>query len=174
MNHTVEKEINLKELRRLYSTDTCARALLDHISQRRYNSFESTVDRLEAVLKREGADCSRRDVVGALRSLEQLKCGTFVMGRRGQASRFQWGVEMIGVGKAARGEETMVEPLKQEEARPEDTEEKEGATRSIRHTFNLRPDYTVTVDLPSDFSQKEALRLAEFVKTLPFDEAAVS
>jgi hypothetical protein len=40
------------------------------------------------------------------------------------------------------------------------------------HTFVLRPGLPVTISLPTDFSSGEALRLSEFVKTLPFERGA--
>jgi hypothetical protein len=169
---TEDKEllVDIKGLRRLYNKDVCARALLDHIADRKYNSAETTVDRLESVLSQDG-DCSRREFVSALKELEKLKCGIFVIGRRGQASRFQWAVQMIEVGRAAKGEETPVPLLKMEDAKPEEAAESGLSAGTIRHAFNLRQNYTVTLDLPSDFNAKEAARLAEFVKTLPFDES---
>jgi transcriptional regulator with XRE-family HTH domain len=38
----------------------------------------------------------------------------------------------------------------------------------IRHSFRLRPDVTITLDLPPDFTQGEADRLTGFIKSLPF------
>jgi transcriptional regulator with XRE-family HTH domain len=40
--------------------------------------------------------------------------------------------------------------------------------RSIRHTFHLRPDVSVSFDLPEDLTSAEADRLAGFIKSLPF------
>lgn len=165
-----EISVNIKGLRQLYNRDACARLLLDYVASRKNNSLQTTVDRLEAVTSRGGADCSRRELVIALKKLEKLECGKFIIGRWGQPSRFEWAVQMIGVGRAAKGEGGTVEPLRAEEAKPEEAVDSEPAANTIRHTFNLRPDYTVTFDLPSDFGVKEAFRLAEFVKTLPFDE----
>lgn len=158
-----------KSLKRLYNEDSCARAILDYLASRKYNSYATTVDRIETVLSRDGTNYSRRDVVGALKELEKLNCGRFVIGRRGQTSRFEWTVQMVEVGRVAKGEKSTVEMLRIEEAKPEEAEEAELRRNMIRHTFNLRQDCTVAFDLPSDFSEKEALRLGDFVKTLPFD-----
>jgi hypothetical protein len=39
------------------------------------------------------------------------------------------------------------------------------------HTFQLRSNLTVSFRLPSDLRPTEAGRLADFIRTLPFDEA---
>lgn len=171
MAPAAEEAVDINGLRRLYNKNSCARALLDYVATRKYNSMETTVNRLESVMARLGGDCSRRDIVSVLKELEELKCGEFIIGRRGQPSRFQWAVEMVSVGQAAKRERGEVEFLKEEEAKPEESDESELPANAIRHTFNLRPDYSVVLELPADFSAREASRLAEFVKTLPFEDS---
>ena len=36
------------------------------------------------------------------------------------------------------------------------------------HTFRLRPDLVVVLELPLNITTQEAQRLADFIKTLPF------
>jgi hypothetical protein len=170
MSPSIEESVDIKGLRRLYNRDTRAQSLLDYVATRKYNSVETTVDRLESVMSGKESNCSRRNLVAILRELEQLNCGEFVIGRRGQPSRFRWAVEMISVGRAAKGEDSGVQLLKAEEAKPEESDESELPAGSMRHVFNLRPDYAVVFELPTDFNSREANRLAEFVKTLPFSD----
>jgi len=40
----------------------------------------------------------------------------------------------------------------------------------IEHSFVLRPDLPISIELPVDLSEQEAARFAAFVKTLPFGE----
>jgi hypothetical protein len=40
----------------------------------------------------------------------------------------------------------------------------------IEHTFVLRPDIVVSLELPSDLRTGEAVRLAAFIQALPFAE----
>ena len=124
-------EVNVKAVSRLYKQNECAKGLLDHLAGRSYNSAESTVDRLEQVLRSAGLECSRRDIVGVLKELERLGCGAFVIGRRGAASRFQWRVQMASLGRTARGEGTDVVALAVDEALPkeEDIVETESTLR---------------------------------------------
>lgn len=164
--------VDIEKLRRLYSSNECAKAILDHVAGRNKNSVKTNVDRLETVL-REGK-FSRREIVGALKKLEELQCGTFVIGRRGQPSRFEWAVEMIGLGRAAQGAQSDVEILdaaQAEPVEPEELTEEEAEIPSgiVRHVYMIRPDFAVVLNLPEDLTTKESLRLAEFIKTLPFD-----
>jgi hypothetical protein len=168
MSFFAEESVDIKGLRRLYNSNGCARALLDYMATRKYNSMETTVDRLESVV---GDEWGRRDLVGVLKELQSLNCGEFIIGRRGQASRFQWAVQMISVGRTAKGDITGVELLKAEEAKPEESGETELPADAIRHVFNLRQNYLVTLELPTDLNSREANRLAEFIRTLPFDDA---
>jgi hypothetical protein len=39
----------------------------------------------------------------------------------------------------------------------------------LEHQFRLRRDVRVSFRLPADFNSAEASRLADFIKTLPFD-----
>jgi hypothetical protein len=65
---------------------------------------------------------------------------------------------MTNVAKAAAGEPAIIEQI------PE-----ESKVGSLQHSFHLRADTEVTLDLPADLSQSEADRLAAFVKTLPLE-----
>lgn len=162
--------VNVKELRRLYSEGGCVKAVLDHAAARKKNSGKTDVDRLEIVLRQEGEKFSRREIIAALKQLEELHCGFFVVGRRGLPSRFEWDVEMVGLGKAAQGEQTEVDIL----GAGDQIEEIEGLdagknAETLRHVFMLRPHFSIVLNLPKDFTAKESLRLAEFIKTLPFN-----
>ena len=37
------------------------------------------------------------------------------------------------------------------------------------HSFHLRPDVTLEIDLPADLTPREAQRIARFVEALPSD-----
>lgn len=164
-----EDTVNKKGLRKLYSTDTCAKSLMDYAASRAKNSKESKVDRLLTHLSEGDVSFSRRDLILTLKSLERLGVGRFVIGRRGQPSRFQWSVAMIGAGKAAKGEEDVVIEGVDEVDTIEEDESGDVQNGSIRHVYKLRQHYGVVFDLPVDLSEKEASRLADFIKTLPFE-----
>ncbi len=69
---------------------------------------------------------------------------------------------MVSVGQAAAGETTKVEEITEE-----DRGEEDGANM-LKHSFRLRPDVTVSFELPSNVTANEAQRLADFLKTVPF------
>lgn len=167
-----ETTVDIKNLKRLYTNNYTSKALLDYVAGRKNNSFKTDVDRILSLLNQNqnGVTVSRRDAISVMKELQRFNCGKFVIGRRGQPSRFEWTVQMIAVGKAARGEDTSIAPLAQGEA--SDTQDHGLPADTIRHTFQLRPDRSVSIELPSDLSSKESIRLAEFIKTLPFERAA--
>jgi hypothetical protein len=163
-----ENNIDMEKLKYLYANDSVAKAVLDYLAARQNNATETKVDRLANCLWQAGHQFSRRDVVVFLKELGQAGCGSFVIGRRGQPSRFEWTVQMISVAKAAKGEQLSVELLDITNEKP--LEEEDVQIGMLRHPYRLRPDMTVTLDLPDNLTAKEALRLAEFIKTLPFEE----
>lgn len=168
MTNIEQTNVDIKGLKRLYTNGPVAKAALDYLSGRQKNSRWTKVDRLERQLGQAGHQFSRRDVIGFMKQLEQQRCGKFVIGRRGQPSRFEWDMNMISVAKASRGEEQSVEPLDPVEM-PRDEEEEDVPAGTLRHPYRLRPDLVISLDLPSDLTAREAARLAEFIKTLPFE-----
>lgn len=158
-----EEEVDLEGLRSLYVTDHTAKALLDYAAGRTKNSTESTVDRLMQNLRSSGVD-SRSELVAVLKQLDELGVGTFVLGRKGQQTRFKWAASMISVGKAAREEIEELEEIDYDEL------EEEGADELwAEHQYKLRPELEVKLTLPKDLTAREAKRLANFIRTLPFE-----
>jgi len=160
---------DLEALKRSYHRYPGVKAILDYTANRKNNSSELTADRFEAVLRKDGIELSRNEIISGFKELALLGFGEFVVGRRGQPTRFVWRVQMIEAGKAARGEAVSIPYLKMEDEAGEVAVSGPFRPDTIRHQFILRPDFTVAIDLPKDFSRGEASRLAEFVRTLPFD-----
>lgn len=159
--------VDTKLLRELYNSDPTAKRVFRDLAQRQRNYGEVKVDRMA---RRVGA--SRRDVIRVFRRLQDARCGQFVVGRGGWPSRFVWDVEMIEVGRYAAGEESPINPV-DPSAPPEDEDRVDGAveplTGRLTHSFQLRPDLAVSLQLPADLTPAEAHRLADFVRTLPFE-----
>lgn len=158
--------IDVAALRTLYGSSAVARAVLDHFAGRKNSSSKTTLNRLLATIQADGHDAERSDVRQVLRALEQAKCGTFVVGRKGHPSRFEWTVSLIGVGRAASGESVSMEALK-EPAIPSRhlMLEDDGL---LEHHYRLRPDLELRLDLPANLTNSEAGRIADFIRTLPF------
>ena len=153
--------LNIDQLRELYSSNPTARAFLDTAAQRERNQSETKVERVLKVLNSDGYDISRGQVIDVFKSLQDIGCGQFVPGRHGWPSRFVWSAEMISVGRAAAGESRDVAELA--------TDESESKYDWLTHSFYLRSDAEVSLELPNDLTPDEAERLAMFVRALPFD-----
>lgn len=157
----IDSRIDLDGLRQLYKGNQAARALLDHFAERERNRKETPVHRLLSTLPATGDKPSRAQVIQVLKKLEDFGCGRFVVGRHGAKSRFVWRASLVSVAQAASGE------LDEVESAPEDNGSED--TAMIDHAFQLRRDTTVTITLPADLTVVEAVRLADFLKTLPFE-----
>lgn len=166
-----DKRIDAKVLKRLYAASPVAKAVLDDFASRTYNSGSTKVERLEIRLRRAGHDHPRRDLVVVLKQLADAGCGSFVTGRRGQSSRLEWDVQMISVAKAAKGEGAAVERLVPADQTMQE-EDDDVPAGLVRHSFRLRQDLVLNLELPPNLTAREAARLGEFVKTLPMDGAS--
>lgn len=161
----MSNQSNYDRLHALYKNEKSARAVLDHFASRERNWRITSVDRILTNLASEGEALSRADVISVFRELETFGYGTFVAGRKGWPSRFEWQAKMVDVGRAATGEIEQVEDLSEDEV----GEEEAG---SVKHIYRLRSDVTISFELPSDFNSNEAHRVARFVETLPFQQAS--
>lgn len=108
--------VDLAGLRKLYKNDKAARAFLDDAAGRKKNMGKTSVERTLKLLNQGGHGLSRRDVIRVFQKLEEVRCGTFVVGRRGRSPRFQSGVSLVSIRQAATGETQEIEPLSEEEA----------------------------------------------------------
>jgi len=161
--------VNIEDLRELYSDSTVAQVILNYFATRQRNKNETTVDRLQQALEAEGKNISRREAVDFFKRLERLGCGKFLAGRRGRKSRFQWKVPSVSVGQAARGTTATIEAIPDATQAPDTEPALAAVCLVLTHTFQLRPDYQVRIELPPDITNKEAARLAEFIRALPFE-----
>jgi hypothetical protein len=155
----------VKQIRKLYEKSEAAKAFFEWAADRQKDAAETRIERLEYM-----ADLGHREAIELARTLSEIGCGEFVVGRRGAKSRVKWNYSLRSMGEAAKGEIAELKHVSSEAEQDDDLEDEvEIEENAIRHTFQLRPDNTVTIDLPSDLSKKEAERLATFIQSLPFD-----
>lgn len=152
-------------LQKLYTLSRPAKATFDHFAQRQNNSARTTIDRLQAALRAGGQDISRRDIIELFKALEEARCGTFVVGRRGHPSRFEWAVGLTDVGRSAAGEQVKVEPITDSAAGDHDAEN--DAEEMVEHRYRLRANMELCLEFPPDLTASEAGRIADFIRTLP-------
>jgi hypothetical protein len=164
-----QADVDFKVLKSLYAKNPVATAAIDYFSGRQYNPRHTKVDLLIVRLAQRGSEFGRGEVIEFFRQLEKTGAGRFVIGRRGQPTRFEWDVQAISAAKAAKGEVGAVEVLPPGTPANDDDDEDEVPAGMIRHFFRLRQDQAVQFDLPENLTEKEASRLGEFIKTLPFD-----
>lgn len=176
MTALTDSTVDVDAIRNLYSTNSTAKLALDYFASRERNSGETTVDRLHHVLAAMDLSISYPDVRDFLRELADLKCGEYRIGRRGWSSRLIWAVSLISLGQAAAGNAASVEELTREEAVEEADAPLEQQSKAApseasdtRVSYPLRPDRNVEFSLPKDLTMREAQRLADFIRTLPFD-----
>lgn len=149
-----------EELRSLYHRDEAAVAFFDWFSSRGKGSRET---KARVAADRTGREYS--EIVELFRSFERLKLGRFLVGRRGAETRFDWDYDAKSLARIATGESDEPEGVAADA--PEDDEGEE----MLEHSFNLRPDLTVALKLPENFTPREAERLSGWIKSLPFDES---
>lgn len=158
MNIHAEKQDFREDLRTLYRVDETASAFFDWFNSRGKGSRET---KARVAADRTGQKYS--DIVELFRKFEGLELGRFLVGRRGAETRFDWDYDVKSLARIATGEADEPEDIS------EDTPDDDGE-EMLEHSFNLRPDLTVMLKLPENFTTREAERLSGWIKSLPFDE----
>lgn len=157
-------ELGIKKLREL-AQDPDYRTFLENFAARDRDRRVTTVDWMTNKF-----GVSRAIVVAFFKELAAIELGRFVSGRRGQQSRFEWLTRMTEVGMAAIGESEEIESITEEVVDEFDEASDEGDESVITHSFVLRRGHEeIKVSLPADLTEKEAERLAAFIKTLPME-----
>lgn len=147
-------------LKNLNDNDDDARTIFDWFARRKRNSAVTIVRR--AAEKTRIEEAAIRRVFG---ELEKLECGSLKIGRKGYETRMVWDLSILSIGAAAKGRIKVDSGLE----RLEDIEDEEEEAQVISHVFRLRPDFDVSLNLPADFSPKEADRLGAFLKSIPIN-----
>jgi hypothetical protein len=109
------KSPNIDTLRQMYTQSSIAKAFFDHAARRERDQSETKVDRILVLLRVEGHEFRRREVIDLFRKLQEQGCGQFVEGRRGWPSRFVWSTGLTSVGRAATGGPQAIEHISTDE-----------------------------------------------------------
>src|SRR5574338_313739 len=102
-------------------------------------------------LANEGA--RRDEVVTILKRMEGLRLGQFVLGRKGNPSRFEWSNGAIGELRSELGRNR---PTRL----PRHPQEAQVATSMLEKVVTLRKSLDVRLILPKDLNHEEAARLS--------------
>jgi len=157
--------MNIERLKSAYSENPAVQAICDHLAGRNNNQNETKLHRIIGHLKSEAYEFKRAEIIAAFRKLEEADVGKYVEGRHGWPSRFVWEAKSLHIASHATDG---LPPIQEPESEDEPSEEAD----FIEHTFVLRPDISISLELPSDLSSQEASRLAMFLKSLPFEADA--
>lgn len=152
------------------SADDSQRRFMKQLAerQREPNRGETSVEDAEEFFR------DRQDAVNFLKQLGEAGCGNFFTGRRGRPTRIEWAtcgaipvaktflqaadqVPAADVSGLTTG--TAPSPLPSTQTLP---------AKLHPHTFLLRPELTLTLQLPLNLTKEEANRLADFIRALPF------
>jgi hypothetical protein len=181
-------------LRELYNLSPEARQIISHFSGWKEDRKVTGVKRVLRMLSRDGSLLQRPQIEQFFQTLHSIGLGEFISGEGVRRPRFVWGYPLTQLSQVATGEAWELEPLPDPALssghenddvdevldsgepigrEPVGTEPtgrgatiKTGAT--IKHTFRLREDLSVKFRLPRDLTMTEAVRLAEYIGTLPF------
>lgn len=104
-------------IRKLYRTNSAAQTLFDWTASRERDATATSIERISHKV-----GVSRGEAVALARALDQAGCGQFIVGRRGQPSRFEWAYSCISLGQAAAGEDVKLEAA--EDPLPESEEDR--------------------------------------------------
>lgn len=154
----------ISEIRRIYEGKS-GKALLDFLAEKKPRG-EVFMRKLSSDLKRSGNTVLHPDLTKLIKKLHQLEVVRFIVGRRGQESRFRLTVEPVSLVQMARGEREEYKPLDTEGSAKEAGDDN---AELLKHSYRLRPNLILGFELPSNLTLKEAEKLAGFIKTLPYD-----
>jgi hypothetical protein len=157
MKNMFDDHIDEQKLRENYKKDPLFRTLMDFFSTEPKDHRSITVDVLCDKLAARSISIRRSEVIRALQSLSGHNRGWFTIGRRGWPSRFEFHVSSIALAKAASSRD--------------DGEKTKKVAAMLTHRFRLRADLEISLELPTDLTDKEVTRISDFLKTLPFEHA---
>jgi len=148
------------------------------------------VGKLQAFLEQRDSAHERTFVIDALRNLQGTGVGRFIVGRRGKKSRFETSLPLREIAQkitavvaqdAADDGLTVRSDLANIQALPNpsfpgqtrkpdsDIQEQGDSKRFIKIQFKVAHDFFVSARIPETLSRSDALKLADFIKALPFD-----
>ena len=168
-----QRTIDGARLKRLYARDRRCRALFHHLGQLEGTQNKSTTleELLAGLLAGQKIAIPRRDLVSLLQSLARAGAGRFKIGRRGKPSRFEWAAPVHRIANSVIGERPPGAVLAVPGSRPTAAA---SADAQLIHSYHLRRGLIVSIPLPIDLTDREAGRLADFIRTLAFEPGAAA
>jgi len=162
MNTQPNKKL-VEGLKTLCESDHAARKLFENFRARTKDARSTSVERAAWLA---GADYGA--MLAVFRQLDELGAGRFIPGRHGWKSRIEWAFSIRSLAQVAHGQKVKPEEVPADAVEDEGQDSAESGQGKLKHEFLLRDGFKLQIELPADLTDKEAERLAGFVKTLPF------
>ena len=156
---------DLDRLRAVARKEPAIGALLDLLRRGRVRGNHTVLRPLAARYGEGTGDNTRFEtLVTACRLLENCGMGQLLQPTRAHRARFVWAVHPHVLRDAVASDAIVLQPQHYlKGAPPPATAPKPPPDGWQRHTFPLRPDALVTLELPADLSENEAKRLGHFL-----------
>lgn len=159
MNDLSSAEASVR-LQTMYQSSLSARALFDWFDGRT-NSARETKARVASAQ----TNCDYGEIIELFKQLADIGVGQYIVGRKGAETRIVWEYDVKGLSRIAKGATQELIGVPVGAIKDDDPEEGDDM---MAHEFVLRPGLRVELRLPADLSDREADRLAGWVKSLPF------
>jgi hypothetical protein len=137
--------------------------LAEDYNPRGYTNVSEAVSTLVDVCE---INVGRSQIIALFRQLEKFECGLFFVGRKGHLSRFHWSIDIKLIAKTLKGNSSGEGTSPKASAPPTGTATAHSSA-TLRHTFHLRQDFELILNLPTDLTEKDAQRISKFVESLP-------
>jgi hypothetical protein len=154
------------DLRKLYlGEDEDYRSFFDIAAQRQRRRWATDVESIRTMLMEKTTESAR--IVA--KEMRRIGVGKFINNQR-----VEWFFRLDTIGQVARGDhddllDKQAEANANNVSKLQELDDESPDEDYLSHAFRLRLDKTITVNLPSDLTVTEADRLADFVKSLPFN-----
>jgi len=144
MSSTAQDKEVIKSVRQLYREEPWAGRLFESLAQRKNNPSSTTIDRFMRLLT-----LTLSEATAAAKQLQETGCGTYVVGRKGNPSRFEWNYSAISLGLAAIGQANAIVGMNED---PDEDKEKASAEKpplrltiqeakeALARNFGISPD----------------------------------
>ena len=76
------EELDIEKLKTLYESDNVSQWFLEHVASRQRNQSDTSVERALQILRSDGHDVSRQQIISVFKGLADCNCGQFLSGTR--------------------------------------------------------------------------------------------
>ena len=111
------------------------------------------------------------DLVALFKDLDKIGAGEFIVGRKGHDSRMSWLYNTNQIAKTAMGEGPafgLISKVSNNAIDLLDSTKKQNSINSIKHSFNLRKNFQLEIELPENLDNDDLNRLKKWLDLLVY------